>query len=389
MASRDEATDFIPPTVNPPTQNLPHAASTKSADDATESTSPTDLPTSTHPRTEQQNDPSTTATNTHTTTLVSPLEMSQLDSPTSPTTPGLNDRFISASSSLTNLQETQATGGAAAAGVDATPNGTNDSAASHTRDGGQSLQPGNDGTTTATTAGATNTAMTSTQQKSESSPIHPTPQSNYRAPLVSTAEDPEDTLSSTAQPPPPQLSGNQRQQSSAGIGPSEDNPQIVPDPNVAGPAVLITLLLTTGARHPYRIDKKYLRKRMSVEEGDEPPDPFEISIYAVKELIWRDWREEWEPRPATPTSIRLIHFGKLLDDKSVLKDHKLQPSTPNIIHMTVKPDTQDDEEGGHGKKTLGIGRRHRGGAGAGGGGAGGEGDDEEGRGSGCCRCCVM
>ena len=28
---------------------------------------------------------------------------------------------------------------------------------------------------------------------------------------------------------------------------------------------------------------------------------------------------EWEPRPASPSSIRLIHFGKLLDDKAHLK----------------------------------------------------------------------
>jgi hypothetical protein len=28
---------------------------------------------------------------------------------------------------------------------------------------------------------------------------------------------------------------------------------------------------------------------------------------------------EWEPRPTSPAAIRLIHFGKLLDDKTTLK----------------------------------------------------------------------
>lgn len=48
------------------------------------------------------------------------------------------------------------------------------------------------------------------------------------------------------------------------------------------------LLLTTGARHPYKIDEKYLKKRnMQVEEMN----PYNLSVYNLKELIWRDWRE--------------------------------------------------------------------------------------------------
>ena len=44
-------------------------------------------------------------------------------------------------------------------------------------------------------------------------------------------------------------------------------------------------------------------------------DPFSISVYTLKELILREWREEWEAKPSSPSSIRLIHFGRLLDDK--------------------------------------------------------------------------
>ena len=86
--------------------------------------------------------------------------------------------------------------------------------------------------------------------------------------------------------------------------------------------LVITLLLTSGARHPYKIDEKYLTKRNvnvpGVTESGKK-DPFSISVYTLKELILREWREEWEPQPSSPSSIRLIYFGRLLDDKTALK----------------------------------------------------------------------
>lgn len=54
-----------------------------------------------------------------------------------------------------------------------------------------------------------------------------------------------------------------------------------------GPSLLITLLLITGARHPFKIDGKYLRKQsVNVENND----PFAMSVYTLKELIWKGWR---------------------------------------------------------------------------------------------------
>lgn len=55
----------------------------------------------------------------------------------------------------------------------------------------------------------------------------------------------------------------------------------------AGPSVTITLLLTTGARHPFKINGRYLRKR-SIDVPDY--DPFKMSVYTLKELILREWR---------------------------------------------------------------------------------------------------
>ncbi|KAJ5107287.1 hypothetical protein N7456_003962 [Penicillium angulare] len=115
----------------------------------------------------------------------------------------------------------------------------------------------------------------------------------------------------------------------------------------AGPSLDITLLLTTGSRHPFTIDGKYLRKRsVSVENND----PFTMSVYTLKELIWREWRSDWEARPSSPSSIRLISFGKLLDDKSPLSESKFNHDAPNVVHMTVKPQEVVDEEDAKGAK---------------------------------------
>lgn len=78
-----------------------------------------------------------------------------------------------------------------------------------------------------------------------------------------------------------------RTETEAALGPSTDGPAANPD-NANGPTVVIMLLLTTGAKHPYKIDGKYLKKRnVTVEDMN----PYNISVYTLKELIWRDWRE--------------------------------------------------------------------------------------------------
>lgn len=104
---------------------------------------------------------------------------------------------------------------------------------------------------------------------------------------------------------------------------------------------MITLLLINGARHPFKLDAKYLNKRNVEVQGN---DPFNLSVYKLKELILREWREEWEAKPSSPSSIRLISFGKLLDDKAPLKDSKFNHDTPNVVHMTMKPQDMLDEE---------------------------------------------
>lgn len=114
-----------------------------------------------------------------------------------------------------------------------------------------------------------------------------------------------------------------RQDSVMAIGPAQDEIKaITPGIDDIGPVCNITLLLTSGSRHPYKINAKYLSRRnvaIPEETEDGMPDPFSISIYTLKELILREWRSDWAGKPTSPSSIRLIHFGKLLDDKEPLK----------------------------------------------------------------------
>lgn len=107
------------------------------------------------------------------------------------------------------------------------------------------------------------------------------PHTSETIPAPSTQEP----LTSTAKPAPPTTLNRAETEA---IGPSTDTPAAIPDSS-DGPVVTIMLLLpSTGARHPYRIDEKYLKKRNVVVDN---MDPFNISVSTLKDLIWRDWRE--------------------------------------------------------------------------------------------------
>lgn len=214
--------------------------------------------------------------------------------------------------------------------------------------------------------------------------------------VPTTSESPEQ--SNTAAPPSPKGKEKEmapppptKQDSNLGIGPAVDDIKAVAGGSSDGPVCNITLLLTSGSRHPYKIDAKYLNRR-NVDIPDQTesgqPDPFSISIYTLKELILREWRNDWEAKPASPSSIRLIHFGKLLDDKEQLKskihrwsdqfakesftnrlvEYQLSTESPNVIHMSIRPQDLDEEEPKAGNKNL----------------SSGGGDGQRSRGSGCC-----
>ncbi|KAL2833148.1 ubiquitin-related domain-containing protein [Aspergillus pseudoustus] len=175
-------------------------------------------------------------------------------------------------------------------------------------------------------------------------------------PDTTTTDQADSTTSAPPQPsttepaPTTTLSSETDEQKALAAPVPELSPETsaVKEPEESGPSLTIVLLLITGTRHPFKIDADYLRKRdVSVENND----PFAMSVYTLKELIWRAWQEDWEPRPSSPSSIRLISFGKLLDDKSPLSDSKFSQDAPNVVHMTVKPQEIVDEEDAKGTKT--------------------------------------
>ncbi|KAF2719126.1 hypothetical protein K431DRAFT_229217 [Polychaeton citri CBS 116435] len=163
------------------------------------------------------------------------------------------------------------------------------------------------------------------------------------------------------------------------LGPSTDAPLPTSIPSsAAGPTLHISLMLTTGARHPYKIDEKYLRNRKvdDCKDASGSFDPRELSGYKLKELIWTDWRSEWDPRPSSPSLIRLIILGRMLDDKKPLKDFPFSLAQPNVVHMTVKPAdlVDDDAEGGGKGSAKGGSLRMR---------------DSEDVQAGCCKCVIQ
>lgn len=93
-------------------------------------------------------------------------------------------------------------------------------------------------------------------------------------------------------------------------------------------------MLTTGARHPYKIDEKYLSSRNKVSScvtSSGTFDPRCLSGYQLKELIWTDWRvEDWEARPVSPSFIRLILMGRMIEDKGVLR------GKPSSLHTSFE-----------------------------------------------------
>ncbi|KAL8692727.1 MAG: hypothetical protein Q9218_002316 [Villophora microphyllina] len=118
-----------------------------------------------------------------------------------------------------------------------------------------------------------------------------------------------------------------RERTGPAIGPPLDKPAPMPqESEVAGQTLMITILLITGARHPFRIDEKYLKKRnVSIDGGN----PFNMSVYTLKELIWREWRDAHAP---LNFNLELSSLQHLLY-QSILNFLSISPciSTPALV----------------------------------------------------------
>ncbi|KAJ8603658.1 hypothetical protein MRB53_042093 [Persea americana] len=189
-------------------------------------------------------------------------------------------------------------------------------------------------------------------------------------PTTSTAAPAIEPATTTTQTPPLLRS----ETAELALGPDGASPSAQID--TSEPVLRITLMLTTGARHPYTISSKYLASRkVTAVDANGNFDPREMSAYKLKELIWTDWRSEWEPKPRDPGAIRLIILGRMLEDKSLLKDSPFTLAATNVVHMTVKPaDLLDDDAEGAGKSTAKSTRGR---------------SNSDGESAGCCRCVIQ
>lgn len=164
----------------------------------------------------------------------------------------------------------------------------------HPEVGVPSAGPGNDPAPAATTneppasssepAETANTVaqVQNSQQKPEDAKSADGGESAAPAPLT-TANDTTVAPSSNA----PQKASEDPAHAKEVEDPKEEQEDEEDEGEDTGPSLVITLLLTSGSRHPFKINGKYLRKQsINVENND----PFAMSVYTLKELIWREWR---------------------------------------------------------------------------------------------------
>ena len=90
----------------------------------------------------------------------------------------------------------------------------------------------------------------------------------------------------------PTLEQSTTAQTSEAIGPDLPTPTIEIQPQVGTHIQFILLLASAGTRHPFQLSEKYLSKRnVSATGPDGNFDPSVISVYNLKELIFREWRD--------------------------------------------------------------------------------------------------
>ncbi|KAJ4495376.1 hypothetical protein C8R41DRAFT_762610 [Lentinula lateritia] len=59
----------------------------------------------------------------------------------------------------------------------------------------------------------------------------------------------------------------------------------------------------------------------------------ETTVGRVKELVWNTWPSDWqEERPSTPSHLRILHLGKVLQDEDTLEGEIFIISYVNCTH---------------------------------------------------------
>ncbi|WWC59643.1 uncharacterized protein I303_102202 [Kwoniella dejecticola CBS 10117] len=160
--------------------------------------------------------------------------------------------------------------------------------------------------------------------------IHPTP----------TPVEPSHPLDPAVQHPPIQSQPTEAAES------INSNPSIPPTPKVH-----VKVLIISGQT-----------KVLSFEP--------EMTVGRMKELIWSSWPSDWtDPaQPPSPSYLRILHAGRILQDDSTLSSNNLPisdtPSSLTVVHISVRSFSiraEDDPKKPHGLgRTTSVSRSHRG-----------------------------
>ena len=116
-----------------------------------------------------------------------------------------------------------------------------------------------------------------------------------QTPAISSTTKKDVNEISSAQIPNTSIGIVRKSEDESAIGPATERPLATTRPSpLTGRHLAITFLLhSTDTRHPYILNEKYLKRR-NVEVADN--DPVNLTVYNLKDLIWRDWREgTWAP----------------------------------------------------------------------------------------------
>ncbi|TFK65144.1 hypothetical protein BDN72DRAFT_741013, partial [Pluteus cervinus] len=97
-------------------------------------------------------------------------------------------------------------------------------------------------------------------------------------------------------------------------------------------------VIQTAQRSQVQITLLLISSRRKVMTFDA-----EMTIGRVKELVWNSWPSEWQDEyPASPSHLRMLYLGRMLQDEDMLSDLKFPESVtsaflPTIVHISIRP----------------------------------------------------
>jgi hypothetical protein len=78
--------------------------------------------------------------------------------------------------------------------------------------------------------------------------------------------------------------------------------------------ISISLIIVSGERYVVRIETEHLPRH-----DTKDLDAFDIPAESLKAILWSRWQRDWGLRPPDPSRIKLVHFGRTINDSTVLR----------------------------------------------------------------------